>query len=223
MRLFVSMKAATLLVWISPMNDFQGYLGALFAILLFTSFVKLFTSLSILRYGLGLQGGGFGFIIGAIALALSMVVMNSQPGGIKPFQLLLGNEKNGSERNVENYEKIYRPFLEKHSDPTLRESILGIVNKNAPTAALVTAAQEVPFPVVAASFVLTEVREAFKIGLLFLIPFVLIDLLVTNLCMALNITQISASVLSLPLKLLLFLAVDGWGLLTQKLLGTYTI
>ena len=67
----------------------------------------------------------------------------------------------------------------------------------------------------------SQLKEAFYLGLIFLIPFVVVDLVVTNVMMLLGITQLSAVLVSLPIKLLLFVSIDGWMLVSQRLLGSF--
>jgi type III secretion protein R len=71
------------------------------------------------------------------------------------------------------------------------------------------------------SFVVTELTEAFAIGFLIFLPFLIIDLVVSNVLLALGMQQLSPTQVSLPFKLLLFVAIDGWGLLSQALVSGY--
>ena len=72
---------------------------------------------------------------------------------------------------------------------------------------------------VAPAFLISELKKALSIGLMLLIPFIAIDLVVAHLLTLVGVAHLSAGVVSLPLKLLLFAAVDGWSLLVTKLLG----
>jgi flagellar biosynthetic protein FliP len=80
---------------------------------------------------------------------------------------------------------------------------------------------EVRFSVLAAAFLITELKVAFQLGFIILIPFLVIDLLVANALLVLGAQQFSHSVVSVPLKILLFFVMDGWLLVSQRLLGTY--
>ena len=72
------------------------------------------------------------------------------------------------------------------------------------------------------AFVVSELTEAFQIGFIIFLPFLVIDMVVSNILMALGMQMLSPTTISLPFKLLLFVLVDGWHLLTQGLVMGYT-
>ena len=78
-----------------------------------------------------------------------------------------------------------------------------------------------PFGVAIAAFLVTELRSAFELGFMILLPFLIIDLLVTNILVLLGIEQLSHFVVAVPLKLLLFVVVDGWALIAERLVASY--
>lgn len=209
------------------MEALPAYFSTLLAVLLLTSFVKVLTTLSIVRYGLGLAGAGFGVVILGLSFALSLLIVSPQVdkmGGIEAiFQGRLVLQK-------ENLEVNFRPFLEKHSAPevlarlTLLSRKLSSADKAAGLQQKVEEANDsraVPFPVLISAFLLSELKAAFQLGFLFILPFLVIDLLVANAMMALGVTQMPQQVVALPLKILLFFIVDGWSLVSEKLIGTY--
>ena len=71
------------------------------------------------------------------------------------------------------------------------------------------------------AFVVTELTEAFAIGFLIFLPFLVLDLVVANILMSLGMQMLNPTQVSLPFKLLLFVAIDGWGLLAQSLVSGY--
>ena len=209
------------------------YLQGFLVILLATSFVKVATTLSILKQGIGIEGVGFSAVVCALALALSVLVMDTQLVGSGGLQGVLSRQ--GSSAEIET---TFSPFLAKHADPEvmarLSESAkklsAGVAAPEAvvtPQTAAIPAGEATPaaapssFGVLLSAFLLSELKEAFELGLILLIPFVVIDLLLTNIFMVLGVTQLSQAVVALPLKILLFFAVDGWALLSEKLLGGY--
>jgi flagellar biosynthesis protein FliP len=210
------------------MDAFTSSLGGLAAVVLLTSFVKIFTSLHILRAGIGIRGAGFGVVIAAVSFALSLVVMGPQlqaSGGLEG--LLSGNPK-----STERLEERFRPFLERTTDTEIRGKLSALAvklqagagkpaEKTVQAEAPAPAPQQEPFSVLIASFLISELQAAFTLGLMFLVPFIVIDVLVANALMALGMMQISAAVVALPLKLLLFVVVDGWTLVAEKLLAGY--
>ena len=82
--------------------------------------------------------------------------------------------------------------------------------------------QEDDFQVAIPAFVLTELREAFIIGFLLFLPFIIVDLVVANVLLSLGMHMLSPTTISLPFKLLLFVLVDGWYVLAQALIATYS-
>lgn len=211
------------------MDALPAYFSGFLAILLLTSFVKIFTSLHILRVGIGIQGGAFGIVTLALAFSLSLLVMGPQ---LKDFGGVEG-VLSGSAKGSQHLEERFRPFLEKHANPDIRSRFASIAAKlSAPPAApakdaQVPAAKETKdsgetFASLIAAFLVSQLQEAFQLGLIFLVPFIVIDLLVANVLMALGVVQISALAVALPLKLLLFFAVDGWALVTEKLIAGYS-
>lgn len=192
------------------MGDMASTLGILLTVLLLTSFVKIITSLTIFRVGVGLNQSGFGIVVIALALALSLLVMGPQLAPIGGINALFSGKV--AKQEVD-YEKNFKPFLEKNSDPQIAGRLAKFTKTTEP--------DKKPFEVVIASFMLTELKEAFQIGLIILIPFLVIDLLVVNALILLGANQLSPELVSLPLKLIVFFAVDGWTLLAEKLLRTY--
>ncbi len=220
------------------MDAIPAYVTGLVAVLLLTSFLKIFTSLNILRYGLGLQAGGFGLVVAGLSLALTLVVMSPRLGPSGGLEILLGKPT----EDAALQEKL-KPFIEQHAhkDITARfERIAEKLSAPATVAASSSASMSAlpapldatakghtasvratSSPVVVASFVVSQLQEAFYVGLLLLVPFVVLDLVVANMLMALGITQMPQAVVALPLKLLVFFAVDGWQLVSEKLLNGY--
>ena len=80
---------------------------------------------------------------------------------------------------------------------------------------------DVPFPVLAAAFLTSELKTAFQIGFLLFIPFVVIDLVVASVLMAMGMMMLSPMIVSLPFKIMLFVLVDGWALLMGSLAASF--
>lgn len=199
------------------MDDLSAYLQGFLAILLLTSFVKIFTVLSIMRYGIGLDNSGVGLVFFALSLALALAVVSSNSSQLAGSANFLSFGKSINQQNVE---VVFRPFLERNVDRAVNDRINSTLNKNKPKTQ--APAEQTNFNVLIASFLISELKRAFQLGFLILIPFLVVDLVVTNILAALGVTQISQAVVSLPLKILLFFAIDGWTLLSEKLLNTYS-
>lgn len=203
------------------------YMSELLLLLSCTAFIKIATVFSALRYGLGLGDALFGLVALIAALVFAFVV----PAGL--------SSDTNSEKPFWQQVETQRAFLETNSDPEMvaRLSAIRITVKNKtpgkqkqltredreaePTEQSAVSAPENPIQSILAAFILSELKIAFQLALLLLIPFVVIDLLVVNGMALLGITQISSVILSLPLKLGLFIAAGGWELLVEKLLASY--
>ena len=204
----------------------EALFSSLLLVLLVTSFVKVLTCLSILRYGLGLRGIGFGVVVLGVSLVLSLFVVSpviEKAGGL--WSVIEGKQALSQAALQEDF----HPFLKKHASEDIHQRFKRIaVQINGVDRAEVRElnqdvelASNQAFTVLLTSFLITELQEAFRLGIIILIPFVLIDLLVTNGLMLLGITQISHATISLPLKLLLFHGVNGWALLSEQLILEY--
>ena len=197
------------------MEPLSGALTSVLVVLLLTSFVKIAAALNIFRYGLGLGDATFGIITIALALSLTAVVNLRQIENAGGVDAVL--KKSAQPLGVE---AEFRPFLEKHADEKIIKRIQAASLKLGGTEGK-DGEGKTSFPVVLCSFLVSELRSAFAIGLMFLIPFVVLDLIVGNILLALGAVQIAPALISLPLKLLLFISIDGWTLLVEKLLSSY--
>ena len=106
---------------------------------------------------------------------------------------------------------------------TVSEAVSEAVSASAEVAedSQATALLERSWQVLAPAFIVSQLKEAFKIGLTLLLPLLVIDLLVAQVLVALGLTQLSPSVVSLPIKLVVFVAVGGWSLITSNLVASY--
>lgn len=185
-----------------------GFITGIVGILLSSAFIRFAVVLTLFRFGLGLRGLTFGFIAAALSLALSMTVLEKDLGG---QQISIFSPKSIESVDVEH---TFYPILVKRADPTVLEDLK--------TAMSLPKGEEKPsYSLLLSAFIISELKEAFHIGLLLIIPFVVIDLIVTNVLVLLGITQLSAAVVAVPVKLLLFFAVNGWSLLAHKLLAGF--
>jgi type III secretion protein R len=208
---------------------------AALAFLMVSSFVKIAVVLSILRSALGLSQIPPTSVITGIALVLSLYVMAptgramsvhlgpalealSGPGGKRDAKAKERLEKAASGLN--RAKEPLRAFLSKHAhaeDVRLFHRLALRMNRSDKNYKV----GKKSFMVLLPAFLTSELKEAFQIGFLLFIPFLVIDLLVANVLMALGMHMLSPTTISLPFKLLLFVMVDGWHLLTRALLTGY--
>jgi type III secretion protein R len=188
-----------------------------------TAFTKIVVVLSLLRNALGLQQVPPNVVLNGIALVLTVYVM--YPVGLqmqeKATQVSnLGSSTESLLRAAGAAREPLREFLLKHSAPREREFFLSTLRRGLEPAR----AQELSerdLIVVVPAFVVSELAIAFQIGFLIFLPFLVIDLVVSNILMALGMMMLSPTTVSLPFKLLLFVMVDGWVKLAHGLVLSY--
>jgi type III secretion protein R len=190
-----------------------------------TSFLKISLVLLVLRNAIGVQQVPPTLAIYGIALAMSVFVMapTVQEIGNRAMRI---DAKGGSARSGEiltqardAFEPL-RTFMLKYSRPEQREQFLASAKKLWPKD-VAKDAKSSDILVLIPAFVVSELQTGYEIGFLIYIPFVVIDLLVSNLLMALGMQQVSPQTITIPLKLLLFVMIDGWGKLLNSLAMSY--
>ncbi len=192
-----------------------------------TAFVKISTVLQIVRSAIGAQSVPSNTVIMALATALTLIAM--APVGQKIFDRAMplvqshGAKEDTTafiEKGIDAVREPMREFLEKNSSEKERARFL-VVAKNARPEAERAKVAGSDLSVLVPAFVVTELTEAFAIGFLVYLPFLIIDLVVANVLLALGMQMLNPTQVSLPFKLLLFVAIDGWGLLAQALVSGY--
>ncbi|RVT93290.1 type III secretion system export apparatus subunit SctR [Sphingomonas crocodyli] len=189
-----------------------------------TSFTKIVVTLSLLRNALGLQQVPPNIVINGLSLILSLYVM--YPVGQQMQAAVISNpaQEVGTESKLmaamDAGKEPLRDFLLKHSDPKERTFFLKTAQRvgNPDRAAEMS---EQDFVVVIPSFVVKELSLAFQIGFLIFLPFLVIDLVISNILLAMGMMMLSPTTISLPFKLLLFVLVDGWVKLSHGLVLSY--
>ncbi|MBC05410.1 type III secretion system export apparatus subunit SctR [Thalassospira sp.] len=194
-----------------------------FVIVITTSFVKIAVVLSLVRNALGVQQIPPNMALYGLALILTVYIM--APVGASVFDIL--QEGNVSFNDTANLFDVlaqafepFRYFLMQHTDETQREFFVQTIAQIWPAD---LAAQLGPdsFLVLAPAFTVAELTSAFEVGFLLYLPFVVIDLIVSNILLAMGMMMVSPMTISLPLKLFLFVMVDGWSRLIHGLVLSY--
>ncbi len=195
-----------------------------------TAFVKISTVLQIVRSAIGAQSVPSSTVVMALSAALTLLAMapvgeaiaaRAAPlfaaGHDTPDTVTLVRE------GIDAVREPIRDFLVKNTSPREKVRFLEIARRARPgldpTAA--DAPKDTDLTVLAPAFVVTELTEAFAVGFLLYLPFLVLDLVVANVLLALGMQMLSPTQVSLPFKLLLFVAIDGWGLLAQALVAGY--
>ena len=194
-----------------------------FAVVMLTSFSKIVVVLSITRSALGTQQAPPTIVLTGLAAILSAHIMTpvlerSYAAGEAAYQRV--GTSAGLVASARSVAKPLQEFLFRHGAAEERERFVDLARSIRPPAEAGEVA-EGDFSVVVPAFVLTELKEAFEIGFLVFLPFLVLDMVIANVLLALGMQTLSPSQVSLPFKLLLFVAVDGWGLLARGLILGY--
>lgn len=185
-------------------------------LLLMTSFTRIVIVLSFIRTALSLQGAPTNQILIGLSLFMTFFIMapvwdNIRQDAIEPY-------KSGvisGEAALEKASFHMRTFMLKQSRPKDVELFAGMARLGP------SSASELPLKVVVPGFIISELRTAFQMGFLLFIPFILIDLVVATVLMSMGMMMMPPMTLSLPLKILLFVLVDGWGLIVRSLVQSF--
>jgi flagellar biosynthetic protein FliP len=185
-------------------------------VMMMTSFTRFVIVLSLLRQALGLQQGLPNRIITGVALILTLLVM--RPVGLQVWNeafVPYDKDKISLEQALKTAEVPLSRFMLAQTSKTALAQIAHLAGEPAQMAPM-----ERAFTVKMAAFVLSELKSAFQIGCMLFIPFLIIDLVVSSVLMAMGMMMLSPLVISLPFKLLLFVLVDGWTLTVNTLVGS---
>ena len=185
-------------------------------ILLMTSFTRIVIVLSFVRSALSLQGTPANQIL--IGLSLFMTYFIMEPVWAKIDQQALQPYKSGqltSDRALAEAAKPLRSFMLAQTRPKDVE-LFASMNRQQ-----ISSPEELPLKVVVPAFIISELRTAFTMGFLLFVPFILIDLVVATVLMSMGMMMMPPATVALPLKILLFVLVDGWSLITRSLLQSF--
>lgn len=193
-----------------------------FTAILGTSFLKLVVVFGILRNATGLQQIPPNMALNALAIILTIYIM--APVGIEAYEILKDREislKDNSWRSAfEDGIQPYRNFLLKNTNDRERSFFLRSAQGLWPSDYQQEVATD-SLMVLLPSFAISELTRAFQIGFLLYLPFIVIDLIVSNILLAMGMMMVSPMTISLPFKLLLFVLLDGWTKLIQGLIMGY--
>ena len=191
-----------------------------------TAFVKIATTLQIVRSALGAPGVPSNTVITALAAALAILAMSPVASEIarRAGPLLEGPRAADTSVLVpgliEAMREPARGFLRANASAREKARFLEVARR-AREGTLEAPAQQSDLVVLVPAFMVTELYEAFALGFALYLPFLVIDLVVANVLLALGMQQLQPTQVSLPFKLLLFVAIDGWGMLAQSLVSGY--
>ena len=203
---------------------FMAALGLLpFFIVTMTAFLKISVVMFIIRNALGLQQTPPTMVLYSIALILTVFVSLpliedvSNRLSARPLDFSSLDKLQASANVVKDPVKAY---LIRFAKPGERQFFLSSTARIWPESARANVKDD-DFIILLPAFVSSELTRAFEIGFLLFLPFLIIDIIVSNILMAMGMMMVSPTLISLPLKLLLFVAVDGWSRLMHGLILSY--
>ena len=181
-----------------------------------TSFTRIVVALSLLRTGIGAPGVPPNPVIISLALFLSFFVMAptmevAWEKGITPYTEGRINEQQAFQRTAEPF----KAFMLHHVRDDDLAMFVELSGKAVPSRA------EVPLTTLIPAFMISELRRAFEIGFMLLLPFLIIDLAVAAVLMAMGMMMLPPASISLPMKIIFFVLVDGWALVVGSLVQSF--
>jgi flagellar biosynthesis protein FliP len=186
-------------------------------LLLATSFTKIIVVLGLTRNALGLPSSPPNQVLTGIALFLTLFVMGPVFSDIN--EVAVQPYMDGTMTVSQAYDAGVVPLRTFLLDNTREDELklmIGLSGEEKPADV-----SEVSMTTLIPAFVLSELKSAFIIGLVIFIPFLVLDMLVSASLMAMGMMMVPPTIVSLPFKLLLFVVVDGWALITTALVGSY--
>lgn len=197
-----------------------------FAFMTLTAFVKISTVLQIVRGAIGAQNVPSNMLVMALSAALTLLAM--APVGSRIATRAAPLFEAGAEREsvawvvslVAAAREPMREFLRANATAAERARFFQVARSARQGAERESVGRD-DLVVLIPAFVVSELSKAFALGFALYLPFLVIDLVVSNVLLALGMQMLNPTQVSLPFKLLLFVAVDGWGLLAQALVSGY--
>ncbi|OYU87415.1 MAG: flagellar biosynthetic protein FliP [Bradyrhizobiaceae bacterium PARB1] len=188
-------------------------------LIMVTSFTRFVVALSFLRTGLGLQTTPSNIVMISLALFLTFYVMaptfdRAWQNGVQP---LMKNEISEQEA----YSRITDPFREFMLQHVREKDLQTFENLAAESLKVKLDGQRIDLRIIIPAFMVSELRRAFEIGFLVVMPFLVIDMIVATLTMSMGMMMMPPTVFALPFKVLFFVLIDGWNLLAVGLVKSF--
>lgn len=188
-------------------------------ILCMTCFTRIAVVLGMTRTAVGTQSLPPNMVITGLALFLTIAIMGpvfekSYDAGIKPYM----EGQMGQEEALKKAAAPLKEFLVRHAREKDLALFIQITRSEMPKDPA-----DVPFFVAVPGFILSELNTAFQIGFLIALPFLVLDMVVSSVLTSMSMITLPPVVISLPLKLMLFVIVDGWHLIISSLVKTYNV
>lgn len=190
--------------------------------IMMTCFPFMVTVLSLLRQAVGVQQAPPNMMIVSLALFLTYFVMapvfeRAWQEGISP---MVAGEKTAEEAFPATMAPI-QEFMRGRVDPRTVETLLEAAPRSSVERSIAEIAEDPPLSLLVPAFLLSEIKRGFEVGFLVFLPFLIIDLVVASILMAMGMMMVPPAIVSLPFKLAFFVLADGWSLLAGALVRGY--
>jgi len=188
-------------------------------VMMMTSFTRIIIVFAILRQALGLQQTPSSQIMVGLALFLTLFIMapvfeRINESALQPYI----NEEMQAQEAIQVASVPMREFMLAQTRETDLELFVRLAKRTD-----LASPDEVPFHILVPAFVTSELKTAFQIGFMIFIPFLVIDLVVASVLMAMGMMMLSPLIISLPFKIMLFVLVDGWALIIGTLAASFAV
>lgn len=181
-----------------------------------TSFLRFVIVFSMLKTAMGTQQVPPSIVIIGLAMILTFYTM----GGTFQKMYEMGSVPYQKNQNmieaINEGSKPLKEFMMKQTRESDLAFFVEMTHKTPPKSP-----DEITVWQVAPAFIISELKTSFEIGFIIFVPFIVLDLVVANILLALGMFMLSPTIISLPFKLLIFIAVDGWALIVQGLVTSY--
>lgn len=181
-----------------------------------TSFLRFVIVFSMLKTALGTQQVPPAIVIIGLSMILTFYTMGPVFQKMYNMGQVPYNKTGNLMLAIEQGSKPLKEFMMKQTRQGDLEFFVSLSQKNPPKSP-----DEITIWQVAPAFITSELKTAFEIGFIIFVPFIVLDLVVANILLALGMFMLSPTIISLPFKLLIFIAVDGWALIVQGLVSSY--
>jgi len=187
-------------------------------LVMLTSFTRIAVVMSFLRHGLGLGQSPPNSVLLSLSLFLTFFTMHdtlqhAYDQGLAPYLAGKVSEEEALTKTVDPF----RTFMLRHVGKKEMAVLMDMAKIEA-----VAKPEETPMRVLIPAFMLTELKRAFEIGFLVCVPFLIIDMVVASVVMAMGMMMLPPTMLSLPFKIIFFVLSDGWALLAGSLVRSYS-
>lgn len=182
-----------------------------------TSFMRIIVVLSMLRHAFGMQQTPPNTVLISLALFLALFSMlpslkQIQSQAVEPYT----NEEIGIEQALQNGLGSLREFMVRQTREKDLALMIEISDSEKPQSMA-----DIDTLLLIPAFMLSELKTAFQIGFVIFVPFVMIDIIVASILMSMGMLMVPPMMISLPIKVLMFVLIDGWNLVVQSLMGSF--